>query len=255
MPSSDDRNLSVVARSLRSSSGRSLSSQYLKISARMRGLRLVEVEDLAEQQRPERVDRRADLRPELARQRQELDRMARPAGTSRPSDVMRSTDLRVGRVAGRGEAGEVALDVGDEDRDAGLRELPGHQLERLGLAGAGGARDEAVAVEHREGDLDVDVVEQLAVPKGAAQHDARLGRACNRPSSASRNAWSISPSGGARTMVERGKPSVSSASCPGRTQSRPRTMTSRRTADGEHRRRRVDRPGLRPEPLTDGRVP
>ena len=49
-------------------------------------LRLVEVEDLAEQQRSEGVDRRADLRAELAGERQELDRVAgrleRPAERS-----------------------------------------------------------------------------------------------------------------------------------------------------------------------------
>ena len=38
-------------------------------------LRLVEVEDLAEQERPERMDGRADLRAELAGERQELDRV------------------------------------------------------------------------------------------------------------------------------------------------------------------------------------
>ena len=49
-------------------------------------------------------------------------------------------------------AGEVALDVGDEHGDAGLAESLGHELQRAGLAGTGGARDEAVAVEHRERD-------------------------------------------------------------------------------------------------------
>ena len=90
--------------------------------------------------------------------------MARTARTSRPIDVQRAR-RRFGLVAspGRGEAGQVALDVGHEDRHAGLRQLAGQQLEGLGLAGPGRAGDEAVAVEHRQGDLDPRVVEQLAV--------------------------------------------------------------------------------------------
>ena len=139
-----------------------------------RGLRLVEVQDLAEQQRPERVDRRPDLGAELARQRQELDRMARrlerPAERGHPLD-----DLRVGRVARRGEPGQVALDVRHEDRDAGLRELAGQELEGLGLARARRAGDQAVAVEHRQRDLDPGVVGELAVEHRAADDEARLG--------------------------------------------------------------------------------
>ena len=44
------------------------------------------------------------------------------------------------------DAGEVALDVGGEDGDAGGGQPLGEHLERHGLAGAGGAGDEAVAV-------------------------------------------------------------------------------------------------------------
>ena len=45
-----------------------------------------------------------------------------------------------------GEAGEVALHVGQEDGDAGGGEGLGQDLQGDGLAGAGGARDQAVAV-------------------------------------------------------------------------------------------------------------
>ena len=45
----------------------------------------------------------------------------------------------------------------------GLRQLAGEELEGLGLAGAGRAGDQAVAVEHRQRDLDPGVVEELAV--------------------------------------------------------------------------------------------
>jgi hypothetical protein len=53
-----------------------------------------------------------------------------------------------GRSAGLMNAREVALDVGGEDRDADAAELLGEHLERDGLAGSGGASDEAVAVGH-----------------------------------------------------------------------------------------------------------
>ena len=81
---------------------------------------------------------------------------------------------------GAGEAGQVALDVGHEDRDAGLGQLAGEELERLRLAGAGRAGDEAVAVEHRQGDLDARVVGQLAVEHRAADDEARLGQRVGR---------------------------------------------------------------------------
>ena len=65
-----------------------------------RGLRLVEIEDLAEQQRPERMDGRPDLRPERAREGEELDRVAgrleRPVESRRPL-----LDLGIRGIAGR----------------------------------------------------------------------------------------------------------------------------------------------------------
>ena len=141
-----------------------------------RGLRLVQVEDLAEQQRAERVDGRPHLGPELPGQRQELDRVARclkgPAERGHALD-----DLRVRRVARRRQAGQVALDIGHEDRDARLRQLAGHQLERLRLAGAGRPGDQPVAVEHGQGDLDARVIRQLAVMHRAAEDEPGLRQA------------------------------------------------------------------------------
>jgi len=54
-----------------------------------------------------------------------------------------------------GDAGEVALDVGHEDRHADARESLGEQLERDRLACAGRAGDEAVAVREtgRQGEF------------------------------------------------------------------------------------------------------
>src|SRR5699024_7900236 len=50
--------------------------------------------------------------------------------------------------AGHGDAGEVALHVGDEHGGAGVRGLLGDHLQGAGLAGAGRAGDAAVTVEH-----------------------------------------------------------------------------------------------------------
>ena len=47
------------------------------------------------------------------------------------------------------DARQVALDVGHEDRDADGAETLGQHLQRHGLAGAGGAGDEAVPVRQR----------------------------------------------------------------------------------------------------------
>ena len=148
LPSSDERNLSVVARSGRSSSGRDLSSQYLKTSDRIEVWVGLRSEHLAQQQRPEGVDAGAHLGAQLARERQELDRV--PLGRERPAHRAGAVDDGlVGGVAGRREARQVALDVGHEDRHAGVGQLARQQLERLGLAGAGGACDEPMAVHHR----------------------------------------------------------------------------------------------------------
>ena len=46
----------------------------------------------------------------------------------------------------RGDAGQVALDVGGEHRHAGARKAFGQHLQRDGLAGAGRAGDQPVAV-------------------------------------------------------------------------------------------------------------
>ncbi|GAA2937577.1 hypothetical protein GCM10011428_64490 [Streptomyces violaceus] len=73
------------------------------------------------------------------------------------------------RAARRRDPGEVALDVGEEDGHALGGQLLGDQLERLGLAGAGGARDQAVAVEHRQRHPDLRVRQALPVPQQGAQ--------------------------------------------------------------------------------------
>jgi hypothetical protein len=77
------------------------------------------------------------------------------------------------RLARLGEARHVALDVGDQHRHARRRELLGHRLQRLGLARAGGARDEPVPVHRGQRDLHDRVAVQDAVVHAAAQIDGR----------------------------------------------------------------------------------
>ena len=138
-----------------------------------RGLRVVEVEDLAEEQRAERVGGGPDLGAELARQRQVLDRvtgrLVRPPERGHPLD-----DLRVRRVARRRHPRQVALDIGHEDRHARLGQLSGEQLEGLRLAGARGPGDESVAVHHAQRHLDARIVVELARKHRAADHEAGL---------------------------------------------------------------------------------
>ena len=173
MPSSDARYFRVAVRSLRSSSGRSLSSQYLKMSARIDVCVSLRSRTLPSSSGPNEWTVARTWAPSLP----DSDRNSTgwPDGSNvQPSDVTRSMSFGVRRVARRREAGQVALDVGDEDRHAGLRQLAGEQLQRLGLAGARGARDEAVAVEHRQRDLHARVIHELAIVHRAADDEARL---------------------------------------------------------------------------------
>ena len=76
-------------------------------------------------------------------------------------------------VAGDGQAGHVALDVGDEHRHARGGELLGHELQRLRLARAGRAGDEAVAVERGERDAHGGVA--VDVPSSTARPEVERG--------------------------------------------------------------------------------
>ncbi|MCY1409401.1 hypothetical protein D9M71_247510 [compost metagenome] len=59
-------------------------------------------------------------------------------------------DLALG-IAGGAEAAQVTLDVRGEHRHAGIAEGFGHSLQSDGLAGAGRARDQSVAVRQAHG--------------------------------------------------------------------------------------------------------
>ena len=60
--------------------------------------------------------------------------------------LLGALDERVLRLAGRRDAGQIALDVGGEHRHAGAREAFGQHLQRDRLAGAGRAGHQAVAI-------------------------------------------------------------------------------------------------------------
>jgi hypothetical protein len=105
-------------------------------------------------------------RQELDRERCWGERLAQLGGPLRGRAIGRSRN---------GEAGQVALDVGHDDRHAGRRQLFGQALERLGLARAGRAGDQAVAVHHGKGNLHQHVVRHRAVVDAPAQLDRRPG--------------------------------------------------------------------------------
>ena len=114
-------------------------------------LGVVQVQHLGQQQRAERGHGgpHRDAAAEAA-ERQELHRIA-----GRLPVVTGLGGAFAGPVAGGargGQAGQVALHVGHHHRHALGRELFGQQLQRLGLAGAGGAGDQAVPVEHAQWD-------------------------------------------------------------------------------------------------------
>jgi len=114
-------------------------------------LGLVQSEHLAEQQRAEGADGRAQgYAGALPAQRVELDRVAgrRPLLPERGHPR-----VHPGRGLARGqEAGQVALHVRGEHRHPGVRELLGQQLQGLGLARARSAGHQAVPVEHPQRD-------------------------------------------------------------------------------------------------------
>ena len=131
-------------------------------------LGVVEVQHLRQQDGAELRERGADRdRRALAAQREELDRVRR--GRPVVAGVL-GARLDLGVVlAGLGHAGEVALDVGQQHRHPGVRQLAREPLQGLGLARAGGARDEAVPVERRERDADLRVGIDLTVDDNGAE--------------------------------------------------------------------------------------
>ena len=135
-------------------------------------LGVVEAEHLREQDRPERrhghpqrdAGALAAEGVELHRERRRRPLLTHRGGTG--GDLLPA-------LARRAHAGQVALDVGGEDRHAVGAELLGQQLQGLGLSRARRAGDESVAVEHGERDADLGAGEVGGVPHQAAELEGR----------------------------------------------------------------------------------
>ncbi len=112
-------------------------------------LHLVEVEQLGEQQRPHLGDGGADRMALLAQQIPE-DRGVVGIDPVVLADLLGARGEGIvglgGGRSGHRDTGQVALHVGQEHRHAGAGEILGDALQGDGLAGAGGARDQPVAV-------------------------------------------------------------------------------------------------------------
>ncbi|MHC2162524.1 hypothetical protein ACVL5V_004945 [Bradyrhizobium ottawaense] len=111
-------------------------------------LHVVEVEHACEQKRPHfrdgRAHRMALLAEHVPEHRRELIGLEiQPhSGGALDDEVFGFADL--------GDAGEVALDVGGEDRNTGARKSFRHHLQRHSLTGSGCTCDEAVAIGERQ---------------------------------------------------------------------------------------------------------
>ena len=107
-------------------------------------LDVVQVHHAREQQRPHfrdgRAHRMALLAEQIPEHHREFVRLVVEA------QVLGALDQRLLRFADRRDAGQIALDVGGEHRNAGAREAFRQHLQRDGLAGAGRAGDEAVPI-------------------------------------------------------------------------------------------------------------
>jgi len=73
------------------------------------------------------------------------------------ADFFRPLHQEILALAAHGNAGQIALDVGTENRHASFREPFGEDLQRDRLAGAGRAGDQAVAI----GKLEVEILALL----------------------------------------------------------------------------------------------
>ncbi len=133
-------------------------------------LGLVEIHQAGEQQRPHLGDGGADgvalLAEEVPEDHGEL------VGVPVETDLLGAFEDEGLFLAHGGDAGEVTLDVGGEDRDAGRGEPLGEDLQRHRLAGAGGAGDQAVAVAELQ--RKPFLLGALAEEEGVVGHDLIL---------------------------------------------------------------------------------
>ena len=111
-------------------------------------LRVVQFEQVREQQRTDFRHRRAHRMTGLSVDVPERDRITALLITLARNQSETSIGFLV-RLTGRGDAGEVALHVGREHRHAHAREAFGEHLQRDCFAGAGSTGDEPVSIAHR----------------------------------------------------------------------------------------------------------
>ncbi len=107
-------------------------------------LHVVEVHHPRQQQRPHLGDGGAHRMTLLAEHVPEHG--GKFVGLVGEAHVLGALDQRILGLADRGDARQIALDVGGEHRHAGPRQAFSEDLQRNGLAGAGCAGDEAVAI-------------------------------------------------------------------------------------------------------------
>ena len=153
--------VSTARRSLKSSSGSLRSSQYLNTSASTLACVSLRPSTLPSASGPNDDTVARSCAPSLpVRLSSSIGKAGGPPGDA---GLLRARlDARAG-LPGGGQPRDVALDVGDEHRHARGRQALGHQLQRLGLAGAGRARHQTMAVHHRQRDPDQRLRVALAV--------------------------------------------------------------------------------------------
>ena len=140
LPSSEVRCWMTARRSLVSSSGRPLLVGPVEDQPEGGLLGVVEVEHLRQQDRAELGERGPDRDGRARRRPATGTRPGTPVG-AQSSPVSLARDWILGLASpGLAMPGQVALDVGQQHRHAGVRQLLGEPLQRLGLAGTGGAR-------------------------------------------------------------------------------------------------------------------
>ena len=116
-------------------------------------LRVVEVHQARQQERPHLGDRGADRVPLLAEEVPEDHRRGGELVFRGEADRLGALLKEILRLARLGDAGKIAFHVGAEHRHARLREPLGHDLQRHRLAGAGCAGDEAMTIAEWEEDV------------------------------------------------------------------------------------------------------
>ena len=144
MPSSDDEELQRRREVLQVEQRQVVVVAVLEDQREDRGLGLVEVEDLAEEQRPEASGRSPGPARRAGRTATGTRPDGRPARTSRPSDCG-ALDRPSGWSRRRASPCPVTspLTSATNTGHAGLRQLAREELERLGLAGARSPRRSA----------------------------------------------------------------------------------------------------------------